>query len=151
MLALARSCEFDTRHVPAIAKHPVLRLRPLANVELATVPVTFKNVACNPEVNVDVAPELKVKALLLPLMESAAALTAAKIDVLPHQIVLVHRLATAAPRRYLVADEVGLGKTVTSSSFLLFTSLIPNHDREPVYFAIRCKEVILTYTTSLSL
>lgn len=58
---------------------------------------------------------LAYEAVALPLMESAAALTAAKIDVLPHQIVLVHRLATAAPRRYLVADEVGLGKTIETA------------------------------------
>jgi hypothetical protein len=47
----------------------------------------------------------------LPLLESAAALTSAKIDLLPHQVVLTHRVATAAPRRFLIADEVGLGKT----------------------------------------
>ena len=46
----------------------------------------------------------------LPLIDSAAALTAAPIDLLPHQVVLTHRIATAAPRRFLVADEVGLGK-----------------------------------------
>jgi SNF2 family DNA or RNA helicase len=48
----------------------------------------------------------------LPIMESASALTSAKIDLLPHQVVLTHRVATASPRRYLVADEVGLGKTI---------------------------------------
>ena len=58
---------------------------------------------------------LAYEAVALPLMESAAALTAAKIDVLPHQIVLVHRLATASPRRFLVADEVGLGKTIETA------------------------------------
>ena len=55
---------------------------------------------------------LACEAHSLPLMESAAALTAAPIDLLPHQIVLTHRIATASPRRYLIADEVGLGKTI---------------------------------------
>ena len=55
---------------------------------------------------------LACEAHALPLVESAAALTAAPIDLLPHQIVLTHRIATAAPRRYLIADEVGLGKTI---------------------------------------
>ena len=41
------------------------------------------------------------------MMESASALTSAKIDLLPHQVVLTHRIATASPRRYLIADEVG--------------------------------------------
>ena len=61
---------------------------------------------------------LCVAAHSLPLMESAAALTAAKIDLLPHQVVLTHRIATAAPRRFLVADEVGLGKTIETALVL---------------------------------
>lgn len=58
------------------------------------------------------------EAFSLPLMESAAALTAAPIDLLPHQVVLTHRIATASPRRYLVADEVGLGKTIEAALLL---------------------------------
>ncbi len=45
-------------------------------------------------------------------MESASALTSARIDLLPHQVVLTHRIATASPRRFLISDEVGLGKTI---------------------------------------
>ncbi|HFK4733043.1 TPA: DEAD/DEAH box helicase, partial [Klebsiella pneumoniae] len=54
----------------------------------------------------------------LPVMESASALTSAKIDLLPHQVVLTHRIATASPRRYLIADEVGLGKTIETALIL---------------------------------
>jgi len=54
----------------------------------------------------------------LPLMDGAASLTSAKIDLLPHQVVLTHRIATASPRRYLVADEVGLGKTIETALVL---------------------------------
>ena len=54
----------------------------------------------------------------LPLMESASALTSAKIDLLPHQVVLTHRIATAFPRRFLIADEVGLGKTIETALIL---------------------------------
>ena len=61
---------------------------------------------------------LACEAHSLPFMESAAALTAAPIDLLPHQIVLIHRIATASPRRYLVADEVGLGKTIETALLL---------------------------------
>jgi SNF2 family DNA or RNA helicase len=61
---------------------------------------------------------LSQEAHALPLMESAAALTAAKIDLLPHQVVLTHRVATALPRRFLVADEVGLGKTIETALIL---------------------------------
>ena len=61
---------------------------------------------------------LVYQAHALPLIESAAALTSAKIDLLPHQVVLTHRIATASPRRYLIADEVGLGKTIESALIL---------------------------------
>ena len=36
-------------------------------------------------------------------------LTSAKVELLPHQVVLVHRIAEATPRRFLIADEIGLG------------------------------------------
>ena len=61
---------------------------------------------------------LALEARALPLMESAAALTSARIDLLPHQVVLVHRVATASPRRFLIADEVGLGKTIETALVL---------------------------------
>jgi superfamily II DNA or RNA helicase len=61
---------------------------------------------------------LSYEAHALPLMESASALTSARIDLLPHQVVLTHRIATASPRRYLIADEVGLGKTIETALIL---------------------------------
>jgi superfamily II DNA or RNA helicase len=61
---------------------------------------------------------LEYEAHALPIMESAAALTAAPIDLLPHQVVLTHHIATASPRRFLVADEVGLGKTIEAALLL---------------------------------
>lgn len=61
---------------------------------------------------------LAYEAFALPLMESASALTSARIDLLPHQVVLTHRVATASPRRFLIADEVGLGKTIETALIL---------------------------------
>ena len=61
---------------------------------------------------------LAVETEELPLMESAATLTSAKVDLLPHQVVLVHRVANASPKRFLVADEVGLGKTIETALVL---------------------------------
>lgn len=61
---------------------------------------------------------LALEAVELPLMESAATLTSAKVDLLPHQVVLVHRLANTQPRRFLIADEVGLGKTIETALIL---------------------------------
>ncbi len=61
---------------------------------------------------------LAVEAEEIPLMESAATLTSAKVDLLPHQVVLVHRVANARPKRFLIADEVGLGKTIEAALIL---------------------------------
>src|SRR5439155_943675 len=61
---------------------------------------------------------LAIEAVELPLMESAATLTSARVDLLPHQVVLVHRVANAQPRRFLIADEVGLGKTIETALIL---------------------------------
>lgn len=61
---------------------------------------------------------LAYQAYALPLLESASALTSAKIDLLPHQVVLTHRIATSSPRRFLIADEVGLGKTIETALLL---------------------------------
>ncbi|WP_265300103.1 DEAD/DEAH box helicase [Verminephrobacter eiseniae] len=61
---------------------------------------------------------LSCEAHALPVVESASALTSARIDLLPHQVVLTHRIATASPQRYLIADEVGLGKTIETALIL---------------------------------
>ena len=61
---------------------------------------------------------LALEAEQLPLLENAAALTAAKVDLLPHQLVLTHRIANASPRRFLIADSVGLGKTIETALLL---------------------------------
>ena len=61
---------------------------------------------------------LALEAERLPLLDSAATLTAAKVDLLPHQIVLTYRVANTAPRRFLIADSVGLGKTIETALVL---------------------------------
>lgn len=61
---------------------------------------------------------LAIEAEELPLLENAATLTAAKVDLLPHQIVLTHKIANASPRRFLIADSVGLGKTIETALVL---------------------------------
>ena len=61
---------------------------------------------------------LALEAEQLPLLENSATLTAAKVDLLPHQIVLTYRIANASPRRFLIADSVGLGKTIETAFVL---------------------------------
>lgn len=58
---------------------------------------------------------LHYEAHALPVIASAPALTSAKIDLLPHQVVLTHRIASSVSRRFLIADEVGLGKTIETA------------------------------------
>ncbi|MBN2415249.1 DEAD/DEAH box helicase [bacterium] len=58
------------------------------------------------------------KAHELPLLDNATSMTAARIDLLPHQVVLTHKIAIASPRRFLIADEVGLGKTIETALVL---------------------------------
>ena len=62
--------------------------------------------------------KLCYEAHALPLLNNSASLTSAQIDLLPHQVVLTHRLATNTPRRALIADEVGLGKTIEIAMIL---------------------------------
>lgn len=55
---------------------------------------------------------LKQLAYQIPLENSGGELSNSKTDLLPHQILLTHRVVTAHRRRFLIADEVGLGKTI---------------------------------------
>ncbi len=91
---------------------------PLANVqpEMSRTERILRSVEGTPERARAVW--LSYEAHMLPLMESASALTSARIDLLPHQVVLTHRIATASPRRFLIADEVGLGKTIETALIL---------------------------------
>jgi superfamily II DNA or RNA helicase len=55
---------------------------------------------------------LKQLAYQFPLENSGGELSNSKTDLLPHQILLTHQIVQSRRRRYLVADEVGLGKTI---------------------------------------
>lgn len=55
---------------------------------------------------------LKQLAIQLPLHNSGGELSNSRTDLLPHQILLTHQIVAADRRRFLVADDVGLGKTI---------------------------------------
>ena len=42
----------------------------------------------------------------------------ARVDVKPHQVGVVHRVVTTYPHRFLLCDEVGLGKTIEAGMIL---------------------------------
>lgn len=55
---------------------------------------------------------LKHLALQFPLANTGGELSNSRTALLPHQILLTHDAVAASRRRFLIADEVGLGKTI---------------------------------------
>ncbi len=55
---------------------------------------------------------LKQLAYQLPLENLGGELSNSKTDLLPHQILLTHQIISTRRRKFLIADEVGLGKTI---------------------------------------
>lgn len=43
------------------------------------------------------------------------SLSQARVDLLPHQVSVVHRVVSKYPHRFLLCDEVGLGKTIEAA------------------------------------
>ncbi len=64
--------------------------------------------------DLDPAPDFYLKQLAhqLPLANSGGELSNSRTDLLPHQILLTHDVVARQHRRLLIADEVGLGKTI---------------------------------------
>ena len=69
---------------------------------------------------------------LLSLRSAAQGLTSlmsASIDLVPHQVAAVRRVLSDPIQRYLLADEVGLGKTI-EAGLIIRQHLIDNPDTE---------------------
>jgi superfamily II DNA or RNA helicase len=65
-----------------------------------------------------IAYRVKQIAIDLAHSNSGGELSASRVNLLPHQILLVHDLVEMDERRMLVADEVGLGKTIETGMLL---------------------------------
>ena len=59
-----------------------------------------------------IEPQNWVVCFLPRMMISFGELSNSKTDLLPHQILLTHQVVNARRRKFLIADEVGLGKTI---------------------------------------
>jgi SNF2 family DNA or RNA helicase len=44
--------------------------------------------------------------------DELSSLSTSRVEIKPHQVGVVHRVVTSYPHRFLLADEVGLGKTI---------------------------------------
>lgn len=61
---------------------------------------------------------LKQLSFQLPLQNAGGQLSNSRTDLLPHQILLTHDVVSRSYRRFLIADEVGLGKTIEMGMIL---------------------------------
>lgn len=61
---------------------------------------------------------LKQLAFQIPVENAGGELSNSRTDLLPHQILLTHQIVNAQRRRFLIADEVGLGKTIEAGMIL---------------------------------
>lgn len=61
---------------------------------------------------------LRIQAARLWLANSNGQLGNARTDLLPHQVCLVHEVVEASPRRFIIAEEVGMGKTIETGMIM---------------------------------
>jgi len=79
--------------------------------------------------------DLRTRARFLEVVnKKTGALTRTRVDVLPHQIVVAHRVVTSEPMRWLIADDVGLGKTIEAG--LIITALHTKKKAERVLIVV---------------
>ena len=73
---------------------------------------------------------LKQLAYQLPLNNAGGELSNSRTDLLPHQILLTRDIIESQRRRFLIADEVGLGKTIETG--LIIRELLARKDAERI-------------------
>jgi SNF2 family DNA or RNA helicase len=61
---------------------------------------------------------IKQLSFQFPLLNTGGQLSNSRTDLLPHQILLTRDVVNALRRRFLIADEVGLGKTIETGMII---------------------------------
>lgn len=74
--------------------------------------------------------DLRTKALFLPIVNKQGILSNSVIEILPHQILAAHKIVSSPSRRFLLADEVGLGKTFEAG--IIIKELISRGEAERI-------------------
>ena len=67
--------------------------------------------------------------VLTSAAQGLTALLSASIDLMPHQVAAVRRVLNDPIQRYLLADEVGLGKTI-EAGLIIRQHLIDNPETQ---------------------
>ena len=62
--------------------------------------------------------QLRVRAAEFWLGNNHGQLGDARTDLLPHQVYLVHDVVERSPRRLMIAEEVGMGKTIETGMII---------------------------------
>lgn len=73
---------------------------------------------------------LKQLAFQLPLANTGGELSNSRTALLPHQILLTRDVIAATRRRFLIADEVGLGKTIETG--MIIRELVARGDSDRI-------------------
>jgi len=76
--------------------------------------------------------DLRTRALFLPIANKNGILSNSIIEILPHQILAAHKVISSKSRRFLLADEVGLGKTFEAG--IIIKELASRGEAERILF-----------------
>ena len=76
-------------------------------------------------------------AFQLPLQNNGGQLSNSRTDLFPHQILLTRDVVSMSHRRLLVADEVGLGKTIELG--MIIKELISRGEANRVLISNSCR------------
>ena len=85
-------------------------------------------------------------AAILSVNDSWGVFSRSRISLLPHQLWVCHRVLRRWPIRYLVADDVGLGKTI-EAGLILWPLISKGHQQKVLSYFDIAREEGATFVT----